>query len=212
VQLNILDLTVGGLILILGLKGILNGMVKEMFGLLGVVGGIYIATSYANDFGAILNRNVYTFEKEEIATLIGFILLLILSWGGIIVLGNVVSKLMKLSSLGMIDKLLGVIFASGKVFVFFAIIAYSLSSIEVIAKSLSKHTEGSILYPILVESGSLIVNIDPDMFSATTLDDKAPTKVDKELLSLEDLQIEIQRRMQESSKQLEKLEQRVNDE
>jgi len=68
------------------------------------------------------------------------------------------------------------------------------------------------LYPILVEGGSLIVNIDPDMFGATTLDDGTLKKIDGESLSLEDLQIEIQKRMQESSKQLEKLEQRVNDE
>jgi len=212
VEFSVIDFIVAGLILVLGLKGMLNGMVKEVFGLLGIVGGIFFATSYANDFGAVLNRNIYTFEKEEVATLIGFILLLILSWGGIIALGNIVSKLMKLSSLGMIDKILGVIFASGKVFVIFAIIAYSVSSIEVIAKSLSKHTKDSILYPILVEGGSLIVNIDPDMFGATTLDDGTLKKIDGESLSLEDLQIEIQKRMQESSKQLEKLEQRVNDE
>jgi len=212
VEFSVIDFIVGGLILVLGLKGMLNGMVKEVFGLLGIVGGIFVATSYANDFGTILNESVYSFEKEEVATLIGFIILLILSWGGIIALGNVVSKLMKLSSLGMMDKILGVIFASGKVFVIFAIIAYSVSSIEVVAKSLSKHTEGSILYPILVESGSLIVNIDPDMFGATTLDDGAPKKIDGESLSLENLQIEIQKRMQESSKQLEKLEKRVNDE
>ena len=41
-EFSIFDLVVGSIILLLGLKGILNGFFKELFGLIGIVGGIFI--------------------------------------------------------------------------------------------------------------------------------------------------------------------------
>lgn len=41
------DAFILGFTLLLGLKGIINGLIKEIFGLLGIIGGVFIASKYA---------------------------------------------------------------------------------------------------------------------------------------------------------------------
>ena len=43
------DLVVGLLIVLVGLKGIVNGFIREVFGLIGIVGGVFIASVYATE-------------------------------------------------------------------------------------------------------------------------------------------------------------------
>jgi len=211
VELSAIDFIVGGLILVLGLKGMLNGVIKEVFGLVAIAGGIYLASSFSVEFGAFLNGTVFNFEKTEIATLVGFVALLILCWGGIVLLGNIVSKLASMSALGFIDKLLGVVFASGKVFVIFSIIAYAITSIDIIAKSIDSHTNKSVLFPILQSAGEVILNIDPDMFQSVDEVDSNTTAIDARNLSIRELE-EIQTKIQESTKSLQQLQEKVQNE
>jgi membrane protein required for colicin V production len=53
---SIFDLIVGSIILLLGLKGILNGFFKELFGLIGIVGGIFVGSRVANEVGTCFIR------------------------------------------------------------------------------------------------------------------------------------------------------------
>ena len=43
-DLNYFDMAVGSIVLLLGLKGLLNGFSKELFGLIGIVGGLFVAS------------------------------------------------------------------------------------------------------------------------------------------------------------------------
>lgn len=212
-EFSAIDFIVGGLILLLGLKGMLNGVIKEVFGLAAIAGGIYLASSFASEFGAFLNGTVFNFQKQEAATLVGFVALLVLSWGGIILLGKIVAKLVELSSLGFVDKFLGILFASGKVFIIFAIIAYAVSSVDFIEKSVQKHTQNSFLFPILKGAGEAVLNIDPDMFNDMKKEsDQNSSLLQEKNMSLEELQKEIKQKMQESSQTLEQLQKKVENE
>jgi len=44
---NYFDLAIGSIVLILGLKGLMSGFIKELFGLAGLVGGVYFGSRYA---------------------------------------------------------------------------------------------------------------------------------------------------------------------
>lgn len=84
------------LILILGIKGIINGFVKEVFGLIGIIGGIYFASRYAPEAGGLINDHIYHFSNQASMYLFGFIGVLVVFWVSSIFLG--ISLLKRLES------------------------------------------------------------------------------------------------------------------
>ena len=42
------DIIVIALVLILGVKGIINGLIKETFGLIGLIGGLVVASRFSD--------------------------------------------------------------------------------------------------------------------------------------------------------------------
>ena len=144
-------------------------------------GGVFISSTFASQFGKIISDNLYKLDNS-MQTLIGFIVLLAVTWGGIILIGNIFSKLVKLSGLGIFDRLLGFIFGAGKIFVIFAIITYAISNIEFISKKLEAKTNNSFLYPILIKAGGYIIKLDPKILQK---------KKDNTNLNLQDLKSKV---------------------
>ena len=62
-ELNTLDIAVGSIVLLLGLKGLLNGFWKELFGLIGIVGGLFVASHLGATLGTFLNNIIFNFES-----------------------------------------------------------------------------------------------------------------------------------------------------
>ena len=60
------------IILFLGLKGIINGFFKELFGLLGIIGGIFIASRLGNEVGEYLSDMIFKFENSAAINFTGF--------------------------------------------------------------------------------------------------------------------------------------------
>ena len=58
-DIHLFDLVVGVIILLLGLKGILNGFFKELFGLIGIIGGIFVASRIGASIGNLLNDIIF---------------------------------------------------------------------------------------------------------------------------------------------------------
>lgn len=157
---HVLDLVLAVLVIILGLKGLLKGMVKELFGLIGLVGGVFFASRFASEFGGYIRDNVAAIENEGLVTLVGFAAFFAMFWAGMVSLGTLLSKMVKISGLGFLDKLAGAVLGSAKVFFIFSIIAYALGSIEFIRNLADKHLEGSVAYPLLYKTGETIVKLD----------------------------------------------------
>ncbi len=160
-DINYFDLIAGSLILLLGLKGILNGFFKELFGLIGIVGGVFLASRLATPVGEYLSSLIFKFENEAAIKFTGFLVTLALFWAAMIALGITFKKLSKLSGLGVVDRVLGFIFGAGKFFFIFSIIAYALYNVKVIRTNLEKPMQNSILFPIMIESGKYIMKLDP---------------------------------------------------
>ncbi len=171
-----IDIITIGLILILAIKGVINGLIKEVFGLVGIVGGIYFATRYANEAGVWINTNLFTFGNESSMFLIGFLSVLIGFWLSAIILGALFSKLLRLSGLGFLDKLLGFLVGGAKIFIIFSIIFVAVSHVEFIQDKLNRYIKNSFMYPYLIKTGTYIVDIKSDKLpSFATPKDEKPT-------------------------------------
>lgn len=157
---SLFDVVSISLILFLGIKGILNGFVKEVFGLLGIIGGIYLASRYAQEAGQLISDHVFKFGNQASLYLFGFIAILIFVWVACIFLGYIIAQVLSISGLGAIDKLAGFVVGSLKIFLVFAVLTVTLTNIEFIKTKLEPYMAKSIMFPIFMQAGNYIVKLD----------------------------------------------------
>lgn len=159
-NIALFDIVTIALILILGIKGIINGFVKEVFGLLGIIGGIYLASRYATEAGTLISNHLYKFGNQASLYLFGFIAVLISIWLLCIFLGYVFAQLLSMSGLGALDKLAGFVVGSMKIFLVFSVLTVTLTNIEFIKSRIEPYMVKSIMYPIFDKAGNYIVKLD----------------------------------------------------
>lgn len=164
-HVSLLDLISIALILFLGIKGIFRGFIKEVFGLVGIIGGIYVASRYAQAAGEFLDQNFLNLQNKGSLYLIGFIAVLIAFWLFAVMIGFLLGKLVHSSGLGPVDKVLGFLVGGAKVFLIFSVIIYVFSNIGVFKASINNMFSGSMMYPIFQEWGAKIVKIDPSQIN-----------------------------------------------
>ena len=164
-EFNYFDLIVTAIILLLGLKGILNGFFKEVFGLVGIIGGIFIASRLGDDVGVYLSDLIFKFENSSASSFTGFIATLGVFWILMITIGYAFKKLSHMSGLGIYDKIFGFIFGASKFFLITAVIAHAAYNIKAVKSTIDSAFENSILFPILVSTGSVIMKLDPSEIS-----------------------------------------------
>lgn len=158
---NYFDVTISAIILILGIKGFMQGFIKEIFGLLGLVGGVYFASRLSDKAATFIETNFFQLENASLLKLIGFLAILIIIWGAATVVGSIISKLTSASGLGFLNRLFGFVAGGGKYFLIFALIVTALSNVTLVKDNLEKYVNDSILYPYLKEAGSYLINLDP---------------------------------------------------
>lgn len=159
-NIAIFDIVSLSLVLILGIKGVINGFIKEVSGLIGIIGGVYVASRFAEQAGSFVDQNIYQIQNSASIYLIGFIVVLLIFWLSSLFLGYILENLLKMSGLGMIDKLAGFIVGSAKIFLIFSILAITLSNIQFIKEKMDTVMQKSFMYPIFVEVGEFIVKQD----------------------------------------------------
>ena len=178
------DLVIALIIFFLGLKGLLDGFIKEFFGLAGIIGGIYYGSRYAQTIGQWINHTVYPIHNEAAMIFIGFLAGLFGIWFIMVYLGKLITRLVHASGMGFFNKLLGALFGWAKIFLIFSVIIYALSSMELTKRVLQKYTKDSILYPLLVKTGAYIIKLKPEDLVApkvTQQSAKAGQEVSKEV-------------------------------
>ncbi len=183
VDFNYFDITIAAIVLLLGIKGFMNGFIKEVFGLAGLIGGVYFASRLAGTAADFIDKNFLHLENLALLKLIGFLAILLIVWLGATILGSIFSKLTSTSGLGFLNRLFGFIAGGGKYFLIFALIVTALSNVSLVKDNLEKHVEDSVLYPYLKQAGSYLINLDP---SNLGLDSTSTTQVVKEVINLND--------------------------
>ena len=197
----VLDIIVVSLIVILGLKGLFRGIIKELFGLIGIVGGVFIASRLAKDTGYLVNDFI-PMSNENTILLVGFVASLIVFWILAYLLGIVLQKIFDASGLGIFDRIFGFLFGAGKVFLLFAIIAYAISQVKVINDNLAPKVANSFMFPLLKDTGGYIIKLD-----TTKLQGDVTKQLDNVVNSAKETieevsKEELEKRAQELQKQL----------
>jgi len=166
-DLNYFDIAVGSIVLLLGLKGLLNGFSKELFGLVGIVGGIYVASHIGGYIGEFLNENVFHFETVTAVNLVGFVFTLGIFWMLMVALGEGFKKLSTLSGLGALDRGLGFVVGSSKFFFILSVIVYALFSVTAIRENFGEKMKESIFFEPMLATGDFIMHIETGSFIST---------------------------------------------
>jgi len=169
-EINYFDIIVAVIIVLLGLKGILNGFFKELFGLIGIVGGIFIASRFGDLVGQRLSDLVFHFSNQSAVSFTGFLVTLIVFWIVMIILGQIFKKLSSMSGLGVFDRILGFIFGFGKFFFIAAIIAFAINNVKALKPTIDSTLSDSVLFPVLVKTGGFIMKIDTTELSSKVND------------------------------------------
>jgi len=159
-NITLFDVASIGLILFLGIKGILRGFVKEFFALVGIIGGIYYGSRYAQSVGTYLDTNFLNLQNKSSLYLIGFIALFIIIWFLASVIGSFLSSIVNSNGIGFIDKIFGFIVGAAKIFFIISVMVYILSSINILKDKTDSMFKNSVMFPIFLKYGSTIVKLD----------------------------------------------------
>ena len=155
---NVFDITIAALVLLLAIKGFMHGFIKEVFGLIGLIGGVYFASRLSETAADFIDQNFMHLENTALLKLIGFIAILLIIWLSATILGSIFSKLTNQSGLGFLNRLLGFVLGGGKYFLIFGLIVTALSNISFVKDNFKEHIDSSILYPYLQQAGSYLIN------------------------------------------------------
>jgi membrane protein required for colicin V production len=159
---NVFDAIVLSITLILAIKGFFNGIIKEVAGLLGIVLGVYLGSTYYVEAGKYINESVFKIPNESAINVVGFVSIFVVTWLVITLIGMLFAKILSVSKLTLLDKIGGVIFSAGKFFVIVSIIVTMLSQIEILQKNIDKLSKNSLVYPIMLKIGNQLVNLKTD--------------------------------------------------
>ena len=159
-EFSYFDIGVGIIILLLGLKGIINGFFKELFGLIGIIGGVFIASRFGNEVGKILSDTLLHISSETAINFTGFLITFALFWGIMVLIGQGFKRLSSISGLGPVDKIMGFVVGAGKFFLIISVMSYAFYNINMIRNNVQDTMHKSILFPIMVKTGSFIMKLD----------------------------------------------------
>ncbi|HIQ50618.1 MAG TPA: CvpA family protein [Nautiliaceae bacterium] len=160
--MNIFDAIIIGITLILAIKGYFNGIIKELGGLIGIIGGLFLASKFYHQAGVYINGNLLEIPNKSAIDLIGFISVFVGFWVAVVFIGFLISKILTASALGGLDKLLGFLFGGIKFFLLISVIVSLLWQVAFIKEELKEFTKKSIVMPILIKTGEKIINLTPN--------------------------------------------------
>ncbi|MBU1487804.1 CvpA family protein [bacterium] len=140
--MNWLDITFLVIIGINGLLGLWRGLIREVFTLLGIVGGVLIASRTYELTLPFVERFI---ANPNLAKIVSFILIFLIAAILIHILGVAISKLFKTLFLGWLDRIFGLLFGLVKGVAIVLIVILLLSKFPL--GNSEKLLESSIVVP-----------------------------------------------------------------
>jgi membrane protein required for colicin V production len=157
---NYFDVTIAVIILILGIKGFMQGFIREVFALIGLIAGVYFSARFSPQTASFIDTNFIHLDNEALLKLIGFLAILTIVWLSSTIVGAIIAKFSEQEGINFISRLLGLVTASSKYFLIFALIITALSNVALVKDNIGKYIEDSVLYPHLHEVGSYLINLE----------------------------------------------------
>ena len=152
------DIIIIALVLMLGVKGIINGLIKETFGLIGLIGGLVVASRFSDVAEGFISKNIYKFENASLLQFVAFIGLWLVFWLVCLLVGKFLSKIVSVSGLGFLDRLGGFVMGSGKIFLTFSAVIAVMAGTS-LSNIIEPYAKNSNVYPLLLQTGRWITNV-----------------------------------------------------
>ncbi len=163
----------------LGLKGFLHGFIKEVAGLIAIVGGIFLASRFSTGLSEFFTQ-IFNMQSGASTTVISFIALFAGLWFGITFAASLISKAVDMSGMGIADKILGFIAAGGKIFLILSVIVFAASNISLLQNKLAAFTKESFMYSPMRATGGFVMKLKPEDLNASALSKKMKEEAIKE--------------------------------
>lgn len=151
------------IIIVLGVIGLIDGFkdgfIKELAGLVGLVGGILLARKLYLSVAVSLTPMLGTSEKTT--QIIAFILIMLVVPMACSVIAWLISKLLKSVGLGFVNRLLGGVLGVAKMAIFAGLLITGIEAFDFGGKIISpERKEASALYyPLYHTTGVLIKDV-----------------------------------------------------
>lgn len=152
------DIVILALTFLIAIRGIINGFIRELLGLIGIVGGVIIASRYFSVLGEFINTHIYHISNEDLLKFVAFISMVIIIWVFCLFLAAIFSNLIKLSGLGFLNRLLGFLFSGAKIFLIFSILVFCINKISFLSASIKPMVQDSKVFASLEKFGAFIMN------------------------------------------------------
>jgi len=157
--LNIFDIVIIGLILLLSIKGLLNGFTKELFSAIGLIGGIFVASYFHKTVAEYIHSNITDALSINALNLISLIVIFVLFLTVVKYIGKGVALLGDSEYISATSRLGGMLIKIITLFFVFSLIVFAFSSKPQVAEKFKDTLDNSKLYPLLKSAGATILNM-----------------------------------------------------
>ena len=126
--MNYIDIIIILLLLFASYKGLKRGLIKELVSLISLILGIYIASNFSFFLDSYLSKS---FPKYgDFVSITSFIIVFLIVVVSLKLAGILISKLAKSLQLGIINRVLGLLFAASKTLLIISFILFELNHLS----------------------------------------------------------------------------------
>jgi len=156
-SLSLFDLLLIGVITLLSIQGFMRGVLREVFGLIGLVIGVYFASCLSVEAGQFIDSQLYHLNDPKILQLLGFLGIFFIFWVSAVLMGKILYTLSHKGELSFLSRFFGWLVSWVKYFVVMSLLIIALSSVKIGEESIAKYTASSQLYPIYKQMTSMLL-------------------------------------------------------
>ncbi len=120
--MNIFDIIIAALLLFAFVRGLMKGLFAEVASLVAIIAGVYVSIHYAHHLESYLVNSSSINWSDETNRIVAFAVTFLLIVIFIIFIGKILTKLADITALGMLNKLLGGVFAILKIALILSVI------------------------------------------------------------------------------------------
>lgn len=122
--MNGLDWVLTGIAIFCIGRGLWRGAISQVFGIMGIYGGFFLASHYYQDTAKQLSQ---AFPKLTVAPAISFALLFLLAWFCVGMIGFWIAKMIHRTGMDFLDRLLGGIIGMAKALLLAVVLIFVLT-------------------------------------------------------------------------------------
>jgi len=157
--LNIFDIVVIALILLLSIRGLLEGFTKELFSAIGLIGGVFVASYFHKMAATYLHDNFLGSLSIKLLNLVSLVLIFVVFFYLVKLISKGVQLIGSDETISATSRLGGMIVKMLKLFFVFSLIVYAFSTKPQITEKFKDTLASSKVFPLLKDTGAAILGM-----------------------------------------------------